>query len=56
MPHQRYYNKEGSFYIVQAELEGKLWIRTTLINPVTDEEDLRELIDRVIVLGHEGLN
>jgi L-2,4-diaminobutyrate decarboxylase len=43
--------KEGSFYIVQTELEGKLWIRTTIINPVTDEEDLMELIQRVIELG-----
>jgi L-2,4-diaminobutyrate decarboxylase len=47
--------KEGSFYIVQTELEGKLWLRTTLLNPVTDEEDLRELIQRVVELGQEGL-
>jgi L-2,4-diaminobutyrate decarboxylase len=45
--------KEGSFYIVQTELDGKLWLRTTLINPVTDEEDLKELIRRVIELGRE---
>lgn len=47
--------KEGSFYIVQTELEGKLWLRTTIINPVTNEDDLRELIQRVIELGVEGL-
>ena len=45
--------KEGSFYIVQTELDGKIWIRTTLLNPVTDEDDLRELIRRVIELGRE---
>ena len=46
--------KEGSFYIVQTELEGKIFLRTTLINPVTDEEDLGELIRRVIELGRVG--
>lgn len=45
--------KEGSFYIVQTELDGKIWLRATLINPVTDEEDLGELIERVIKLGKE---
>jgi L-2,4-diaminobutyrate decarboxylase len=43
--------KEGSFYIVQTELDGKLWLRVTLINPVTSENDLKELIDRVVDLG-----
>jgi L-2,4-diaminobutyrate decarboxylase len=50
--------KEGSFYIVQTELDSKIWLRTTLLNPVTDEEDLKELILRVIELGRnmvEGL-
>jgi L-2,4-diaminobutyrate decarboxylase len=45
--------KEGSFYIVQTELEEKIWLRTVLLNPVTDENDLKELIDRVIELGIE---
>jgi L-2,4-diaminobutyrate decarboxylase len=43
--------KEGSFYLVQTELEGKLWLRTTLLNPITGKEDLDELIKRIIVLG-----
>ena len=43
--------KEGSFYIVQTELEGKIWIRLTIINPVTSENDLKSLLDRVKVLG-----
>jgi L-2,4-diaminobutyrate decarboxylase len=43
--------KEGSFYIVQTELEGKIWIRLTIINPVTSENDLKSLLDRVRVLG-----
>jgi L-2,4-diaminobutyrate decarboxylase len=35
--------KEGSFYVVQVELNGKIWIRLTIINPVTsiDESDYR---------------
>jgi L-2,4-diaminobutyrate decarboxylase len=47
--------KDGSFFIVQTELEGKLWLRVTLLNPVTSENDLRELIERVIELGRELL-
>jgi L-2,4-diaminobutyrate decarboxylase len=43
--------KEGSFYIVQTELDGKLWLRVTIINPVTSEEDLKELIARIINSG-----
>lgn len=45
--------KEGSFYIVQAELDGKIWIRVTIINPVTSENDLRILMDRVKEIGKE---
>ncbi len=47
--------REGSFYIVQTELEEKIWMRTVLLNPVTDENDLRELIERVVELG-EGFS
>jgi L-2,4-diaminobutyrate decarboxylase len=43
--------KEGSFYIVQAELEGKIWLRLTIINPVTSEEDLKNLLARVTLTG-----
>jgi len=42
---------EGSFYIVQAELDGKIWIRTTIINPATSESDLIALIVRVKEIG-----
>jgi L-2,4-diaminobutyrate decarboxylase len=45
--------KEGSFYIVQTELDGKLWLRVTIINPVTSEDDLKELIRRIKDLGGE---
>jgi L-2,4-diaminobutyrate decarboxylase len=43
--------KEGSFYIVQAELDGKIWIRLTIINPVTSENDLKDLLKRVLEIG-----
>jgi len=39
--------KEGTFYIVQTELEGKIWLRVTIINPVTSATDLMELLERV---------
>jgi L-2,4-diaminobutyrate decarboxylase len=47
--------KEGSFYIVQTELGGKIWIRLTIINPVTSEDDLRKLIHRIKDLGAETM-
>jgi L-2,4-diaminobutyrate decarboxylase len=46
--------KEGSFYIVQTELNGKIWIRVTIINPVTSEKDLKELLGRVLELGKKS--
>ena len=36
--------KKGSFYIVQVELEGRLYIRLTIINPATSINDLKELL------------
>ena len=39
--------KEGSFYIVKVELEGKIWIRLTIINPMTTEDDLKSLLSRI---------
>lgn len=39
--------KEGKFYIVQTELEDKLWLRVTIINPLTTEQDLKLLLDTI---------
>jgi len=39
--------KEGKFYIVQTELEDKLWLRATIINPLTTEEDMKFLLDTI---------
>lgn len=48
--------KEGTFYIVQTELDGIIWLRVTIINPVTSEGNLRELMKRVIEVGDEAFN
>lgn len=46
---------EGSFYIVQVELSGNLWLRLTIINPITSEDDLKVLLKRVSEIGGEIL-
>ncbi|MBK7627993.1 MAG: aminotransferase class V-fold PLP-dependent enzyme [Bacteroidales bacterium] len=43
--------KNGSFYVVQAELGGKVWIRLTIINPVTSYTDLKELTELIKTMG-----
>lgn len=43
--------KEGSFYIVQTEIDGNIWLRLTIINPVTSINDLKDLLKRVIEIG-----
>jgi L-2,4-diaminobutyrate decarboxylase len=48
--------KEGSFYIVQAELGGKIWLRLTIINPVTSERELVSLVQRIKELGSTPFN
>jgi L-2,4-diaminobutyrate decarboxylase len=45
--------KEGSFYIVQTELGGKIWLRLTIINPVTSIDDLKVLLSRLNEIGKE---
>ncbi|MFN2335755.1 MAG: aspartate aminotransferase family protein [Bacteroidales bacterium] len=39
--------KSGEFYLVQTELEGTIWLRTALMNAMTDENDLRRLIGSI---------
>jgi L-2,4-diaminobutyrate decarboxylase len=36
--------ESGEFYLVQTRLDGRSVLRTTLINPLTTGEDLRELV------------
>jgi L-2,4-diaminobutyrate decarboxylase len=40
--------KSGEFYIVQAELDGTLYLRLTIINPLTDINHLKELANLVV--------
>jgi L-2,4-diaminobutyrate decarboxylase len=37
----------GQFYIVQTTLRGRVYLRTTLMNPRTTEAELGKLLDRV---------
>jgi L-2,4-diaminobutyrate decarboxylase len=37
--------QSGDFYLVQTRLDGRSYLRTTLINPLTTEAHLRELLD-----------
>ncbi len=45
--------KDGTFYIVQAELAGKLFLRLTIINPVTSMKELHKLILTIEMLARE---
>lgn len=45
--------KEGSYYIVQVEIEGKLFIRLTLINPINTLNELNEFLEKTIKIGNE---
>lgn len=43
--------EEGKFYIVQTTLADKLYLRVSLMNPLTTEADLIALLDEVERLG-----
>ncbi len=47
--------REGSFYIVQTEIEGRIWLRLTIINPMTTAETLSKLAVRIKEAGTELL-
>jgi len=40
--------ESGQFHLTQVELDGKLWLRTTLMNPFTQQAHLQALIDRIV--------
>jgi L-2,4-diaminobutyrate decarboxylase len=48
--------REGHFYIVQTTLDGMVALRTTIINPLTTEQDLRELVTAVRDVGRRVWN
>ena len=39
--------QSGKFHITQVDLHGITWLRTTLMNPFTTEQDLDELLENV---------
>lgn len=39
--------EEGSFYIVQTQLRGATWLRTTFTNPFTTPDDLKALLHKL---------
>ena len=43
--------EEGPQYVVQTRFGGCTWLRCTLMNPMTEVEDLRAMLDRVAELG-----
>ena len=43
--------KEGKYYICQADVAGKTHFRSTLMNPMTTKEDLKELINELLRLS-----
>lgn len=40
--------ESGKFHLTQVELHEKLWLRTTLMNPFTQEEHLQALMDCIV--------
>jgi len=45
--------RSGEFYLVQTELDCTIWMRTALMNAMTDENDLRRLINSIKRYGSE---
>jgi L-2,4-diaminobutyrate decarboxylase len=48
--------ESGEFYLVQTRLDGRIVLRTTLINPLTTIDDLRELVACLRRVGGELLH
>ncbi len=39
--------EEGAFYIVQTQLKGQVYLRTTIMNPKTDLKELKTLLSKL---------
>lgn len=44
--------EDGEYYIVQTLLNGEVYLRTTLMNPMTNKEHLRGLLDKIESLAN----
>ena len=42
---RKHHLAEGSGYVVQTEFDGVVWLRCTLMNPLTEENDLVQMLD-----------
>lgn len=47
--------QQKQFYIVQTQLKDRLFLRTTIMNPFTNEKILTQLLDEVELLGKNNL-
>lgn len=47
--------ESGAFYLVQTRLGGSLWLRTTLIHPLTSDDDLEALLGALRQAGQAEL-
>ena len=43
--------QSGRFHLTRVTLEGRVWLRTTLMNPYTQAEDMDELLLALNQLG-----
>lgn len=43
--------KDGSYYVVSIKVNGKFYLRITLMNPLTDQKCMEELIAKVKAIG-----
>ena len=43
--------KEGKFYIVQTRVKGRVFLRSTLVNPATTEAHLNALIEHIKMIA-----
>ena len=45
---------EGSGYLVQTEIDGRIWLRCALMNPLTEQRDLEDMLAELDALLQES--
>jgi L-2,4-diaminobutyrate decarboxylase len=45
---------DGDFLLSQADVDGRRWLRMTIMNPLSDQETIRRLLDRIQELAQDG--